>query len=219
MSTKGLMSHKKVAAVTLHGDDAGKLAGKAATLTLKGPWRYKGEAGPFDLTSVDHGHFIVKQARESNREQYAGPDFAGSPRKASSPTAGPARQAASEGDPEERDLPDRNPTAQPWKGGRMAVWRWVIAAPNLQHKHFATQEDRIGHEIAGWLRHDRTLPRNELERQARAGAAQFFKGDAAEYTEVSINKFTVADERKAHKDGTMGSPWAREHILAGDVIG
>jgi hypothetical protein len=205
MSTKGLMEHKKVEAVTLHGPEAGKLAGKAATLTLKPLWQYKGSSGPFDLTSVDHGHFIVKQSREAGKPQYEGPDFSkgapAAPRGQSHTESGESSGPASEA------IPPANPNATPWSGGRMAVWRTILANPES------------GHEVGGWVRHNKVLPRGELERRAREAAASQFKGDSAAYTEVSIKKWTVADEKKAHREGTMGSPWAREHVLAGDVLG
>ena len=61
MSTKGLMAHKKVAEVTLNEQ------GKAATLTLKEPWLFDGQRGPFTLKNVEHGHTITKNAYDERK--------------------------------------------------------------------------------------------------------------------------------------------------------
>lgn len=91
MSTKGLMTHKKVAQVTLNA------SGKAETLTLAPGWFYEGSAGPFTLENVEHGHKIVKSATSdgtapapvARAPKAAAPKIEGAPADAPAPRPAP----------------------------------------------------------------------------------------------------------------------------------
>ena len=209
MSTKGLMAHKKVSEVTLNE------AGKAATLTLKEPWRYKGESGPFTLISVDHGHDIVKKARHKDDPQYDGKDWVPA-RKAGEPGAPKVtRGVATDGHGpsggctllEPSLQPVGGPNRQPGAGiKRMAIYHGLITDPEA------------GHEVSVWLKYPRPMPDRARIEDALKAAAPMMKGPASSYTERKVTRWTLKDERAAKAAGHAGSPWPREHELGGDAL-
>ena len=205
MSTKGLMEHKKVAEVTVHGPDTGKLAGKAATLTLKEPWLFDGQRGPFTLTNVEHGHHIVRGAYNEAHGPGATSTRTEKPPKA--PGAPKERARAPEGLDPIPALPRKpsEPRAQ-----------FTGSKPMFVYRTMAVSED-AGHEATGWFLSDRELPAADLRAYAKNQLhLALKKGYTADQYKFSAKRFTVKDEQAAKKDGTMGSPWAQEHIILGD---
>lgn len=196
MSTKGLMADKRVEEVTLND------AGKAATLTLRDPWRFNGEKGPFKLDNVDHGHKIVKAA--------TGGTVTRSPRAAPSPVpSGP------KGNPTEamkRDPGSETPsTAAPIPPGAIRKTEGIYV---YRMKRVSEQ---LNHEVVGWLKTTRPWPKSWLESHTLQSLCHAFKGgrEALHLYEDASRLWTKADEKAARAAGDLGSPWASENLSHG----
>lgn len=177
MSTKGLMEHKKVAEVTLNE------AGKAATLTLKAPWLFDGQRGPFTLKNVDHGHKIVKGSYHEDK----GPK---SPAPAPDPSA-----------PAIRSPFGARPSAPPAPVGPS----FAVEAPEplaLPDRAFLVWQGLAQSDVRDvrfWFWTANRRPIHDIEKEARRELTRLLKGRdwgaAADY-DIFIKEHSLDDEAK-----------------------
>lgn len=223
MSTKGLMAHKKVASVTTHGDDMGKLAGKAATLTLAAPWLFDGGRGPFTLKNVEHGHDIVRAAYDERH----GPGATSTRKEGGGPKTSAPRPVTRGvvSDPSQSDLPifPARPHERPAQfTGRdpLYIWRWTVVSETAV-KRISGQyiEPEPGHEISGWFmtssKEGKPTAKALRDKALAHARRSMVVGHEDSYT-ATVAQFTVEDERKAKARKEAGSPWSQEHLILGD---
>lgn len=182
MSTKSLMADRRVKEVTLNH------MGKASTLELADGWTYNGESGPFHLTSVNHGHEIVKGA--------VNPDDKGAKRRhpsAKAPSSSPGVAAPANVPPSTTGEPPERIAG--FKGH--SIYRTLLFSPELNR------------EWAGWIRSTYAYTPTRMEEATRhqlEGLARIAGADP-ETLEVRTVKWTKAMEKEARENETAGAPW------------
>lgn len=197
MSTKGLMADKRVAHVDL--DEKGK----ACRLTLADPWRFEGSAGPFDLTSVDHGHKIVKAATGGTVTRSA---------RAAPPPRPPAEPKGNPTEAMKRDPGSETPsTAAPIPPGTRRPEETLFV---YRIKRYSEEKQ---HEVVGWLKATRRWKKSELESHSLQQLCHAFRGgrEALHLYADESRLWTKRDEEEARKNQTLGSPWASENLRNG----
>lgn len=192
MSTKGLMTHKKVEEVTLNA------AGKADTLTLRAPWAYNGERGPFKLTNVEHGHTIVKGATSDGS---APTPARSAPQRSVATVATPGADPGEDGPKPERVLGPLKPHAP--RGDEIIVYRL----------HIVPKEGKGTREFAGWLLASKVYEKDELATRTWETLGSLEACAKANRSDFIVKSFRWMNKNQAQsrKDGDMGSPWGSQN--------
>jgi hypothetical protein len=182
------MTHKKVAEVTLNA------AGKAETLTLAPPWLYNGERGPFTLTSVDHGHQIVKGATS---------DGSAAPAPKAKAPKSVHRGSIDPDSPSPHSFAVSTPAAP--RGHEIIVYRAVL----VKDDEPSAGESRIGHEVCGWFQLPAVLGKKELAARTHQGLDSYLPdGSDPKDWRCESFRWTQKMQDAARKAGDSGSPWS-----------
>lgn len=183
MSTKGLIADPRVAHVELH-----PITGKAFKITLAPGWTFEGGSGPFELTSVDHGHKIVKAATN--------PDAPGRAARAKRPKAQPS------GVPADPAAPYAPPEPSPKE------LRAIRKRDDIEAWVFRPIARWPGHEVTGWIRASQK-PKGSMIKQARDILRHHILrlGGDPDTAEIECPRWGVEEEKAARAANTAGCPW------------